>query len=89
MIYENSRYDGTCPVITVNNKRTIYFDASNVPRDISFITYICSDGDRIDQLAYLFLGDPELWTEIAQINPDIFFYPDTLPIGTAIRIPKF
>jgi hypothetical protein len=43
------------------------------------------EGDRIDLLAYRYLGDVNLWWVIADCN-DLFFYQD-LDIGTKLRIP--
>ena len=44
------------------------------------------DGDRIDMLAYHYLGDATLWWIICDYN-DIFF-PLELTPGTVLRIPS-
>ena len=43
-------------------------------------------GDRIDLLAYRYLGDVNLWWVIADYN-DLFFCHD-LEIGSVLRIPE-
>lgn len=44
------------------------------------------DGDRIDLLAFRYLGNADLWWIICDYN-DIFF-PLELPPGTVLRIPS-
>ena len=45
------------------------------------------EGDRIDLLAYRYLGDPTLWWVICDFN-DIAF-PLELTVGATLRIPSF
>ena len=45
-----------------------------------------TDDDRIDLLAYRYLGDTNLWWIIADYN-DLFFCQD-LEIGTKLRVPS-
>jgi hypothetical protein len=52
----------------------------------TFTNYVVQGGDRFDNLAYKFLGDPTLWWQLANENPEVF-YPDNLIPGTMIRIP--
>lgn len=44
------------------------------------------EGDRIDRLAYQYLGDPTLWWVICDFN-DITF-PLDLTVGATLRIPS-
>ena len=48
--------------------------------------HLVVDGDRIDQLAYRYLGDPTLWWGICDFN-DIAF-PLELTVGATLRIPS-
>ena len=45
-----------------------------------------AESDRIDSLAYKYLGDTDLWWVIADYN-DLFFCQD-LEIGAKLRIPS-
>lgn len=58
-------------------------------RDQAFIASLHTTifGDRFDILAYQSYGDPELWWVLARVNPDVF-YPDDIPPGTVIHIPR-
>lgn len=86
MISVDSRYaacvvyvDGSDEFIGVRGR----IDTSRQPDDI-FHTVI--EGDRIDLLAYRYLGQAELWWIICDYN-DIFF-PLELDAGTVLRIPS-
>lgn len=48
--------------------------------------HIVVEGDRIDLLAYRYLGDPTLWWVIGDFN-DIAF-PLELTVGATLRIPS-
>jgi nucleoid-associated protein YgaU len=48
--------------------------------------HLVVDGDRVDLLAYRYLGDPTLWWIIGDVN-DIGF-PLELPSGVTLRIPS-
>lgn len=48
--------------------------------------HLVVDNDRIDLLAYKYLGDPLLWWIICDWN-DICF-PLDLPVGATLRIPS-
>jgi nucleoid-associated protein YgaU len=54
---------------------------------IKYIEYTWVFGDRIDYLASVYLGDPNLWWQIMDINPSIDD-PMNISAGTKIRIPK-
>lgn len=53
---------------------------------VTYNTYVSRQGDTFDLLAARFLNDPERYWEIADINPQVQ-WPDSIPVGTTIRIP--
>lgn len=53
----------------------------------SYFIYEWVETDRLDNLATRYLGDPALWWEILDINPEII-NPITIAPGTQIRIPN-
>ena len=60
---------------------TIY---SAIPETDGDIYVITQHGDRLDNLAFQFYGDQNLWWYIAKSNNLSFM---TIPIGTSLRIP--
>ena len=50
----------------------------------SDILLIATDGDRCDQLATIYYGDPKLWWFIATVNN---LSSNNIPIGTQLRVP--
>ena len=68
-----------------NNKSyystTIYKKVDDKNSDSYFIT---QEGDRCDNLANRFYGDPTLWWFIARVNN---LTTNNIPAGTSIRIP--
>lgn len=91
MIYRNSRYfDG--PVTQVVNTSTgdyniLVFRAFPSSRYVTYVYYTWVDGDQIDHLAQVYLGDPALWYVIMDVNPEIWD-PTSIKPGTKIRIPS-
>lgn len=86
MIGESSRYtvcalyvDGTDEFIGGRAK----IDTSSQPDDLF---HVVQAGDRIDLLAYRYLGDPTLWWVICDYN-DIPC-PLDLPLGETLRVPS-
>jgi nucleoid-associated protein YgaU len=90
MIFVDSRYaDGW--VYVANDARTGSYQ-NTVRRTFPtktnrFHTYTWLAGDRIDQVSYLFLGDPAVWWKIMDINPEIV-NPFSITPGTVLRIPN-
>ena len=86
MITESSRYAG-CVLYVDGNDEFIgnrsRIDTSSQPDDRY---HVVQSGDRIDLLAYRYLGDPTLWWVICDYN-DIFC-PLDLELGTTLRIPS-
>ncbi|MGW0060355.1 hypothetical protein ACWDTT_10555 [Streptosporangium sandarakinum] len=52
----------------------------------SYTDHTVTDGQRFDTLAEAFYGDPTEWYQIADANPEIFWWGDVEP-GTVIRVP--
>ena len=78
-VYKNtSRYELATDGRTANRKRK---------SSVTYSTYMSREGDTFDLLASRFLNDPERYWEIADINPQVQ-WPDRIPVGTTIRIPR-
>ena len=60
---------------------TIY---SKVPERNDDMYFIAQEGDRCDNLANRFYGDPQLWWFIARVNN---LTANNIPAGTSLRIP--
>jgi hypothetical protein len=90
MIFLDSRYvDGT--LTKTWNPRKEQYDLV-VLRNWS--TYVQSyfyynwvETDRLDNLALKYLGNPSMWWEIMDINPEILD-PFSITPGTQLRIPN-
>jgi hypothetical protein len=52
----------------------------------NFKLYVWQQTDRPDLVAARLLGNPQLWWEIFDINPEII-YPLNIPAGSVLRIP--
>lgn len=61
-------------------------DLPDLPDQVDDLSYQVQGGDRIDQLATRFYGDPVLWWVIAAAN-DFELLPTALNEGDIIRIP--
>ena len=55
-----------------------------VPKRDSDMYFIAQEGDRCDNLAFRFYGDPTLWWFIAHVNN---LKTINIPAGTSLRIP--
>lgn len=89
MILADSRYQ-TSVLITVDAGETTRQEmrvALPTGREVSYTFYRTDSGDRPDLLADDFLGDPNLWWVIADINPEVMDWTE-LPVGTVIRVPN-
>lgn len=91
MIFEGSRYEFDV-VMRVADARgnvnpAVYPDPYADEQQFEFDFYTTAEGERYDVLAQETLGDPELWWIIARANPEVF-YPDAIPYGTVIRLPR-
>lgn len=86
MIGPDSRY-ATCVLYIDGGQEFIgtrqRIDTSPRPDDV-FHTMV--EGDRIDLIAYRYLGRAELWWIICDYNG--IFFPLELGVGTVLRIPS-
>ena len=55
-----------------------------VPEKNDDMYFISTEGDRCDNLAFRFYGDPDLWWFIARVNE---LKTMNIPAGTKLRIP--
>jgi LysM domain len=89
MIYQDSRYaDG--PLLKAYNARTGNYIQSVYRQwptyQVQTYWYEVVDGDRIEHIAAMKLGNPEMWWQIMDVNPEII-NPFEIAPGTQIRIP--
>ena len=94
MIFSDSRYSDSADSSLIfkawNNKKqqsdaTVFRNWPNYEEN--YIMYQWTDGDRLDKIALKFLGNPSLWWQIMDINPEIS-NPSTITSGTLLRIPS-
>lgn len=79
----NSRY---IPIIT-HDGTTIYTIANRKKLNLkTFSIHTATEGDTFSILAKKYLGDEYLYWMVADVNPQVKF-PDSITIGTQIRIP--
>jgi nucleoid-associated protein YgaU len=69
------------PYDITSNSTTIY---SSIPKSDSDVYVLTQDGDRLDNLAFQYYGDQNLWWYIAKANNLSFM---TLNAGVSLRIP--
>tara|TARA_B100000287_G_C20670244_1_gene793119 strand:- start:3638 stop:3928 length:291 start_codon:yes stop_codon:yes gene_type:complete len=84
--YKSSRKNlvGDTKSKSIRGKRyetTIY---KEVPERNDDSYFIAQEGDRCDNLAFRFYGDPQLWWFIARVNN---LKTNNIPAGTSLRIP--
>ena len=84
MIQIHSRYRATQEIR--NNNLNVVATYTKAPTT-QFMAYISRDGDSFEKLAAKYLGGPIFFWRIAELNPHVPF-PDQIPIGTRIRIPR-
>jgi hypothetical protein len=59
----------------------------NKVTESQYMTYTSRDGDSFEKLASRYLSGPVFYWRIAELNPHVSF-PDRIPLGTRIRIPR-
>ena len=84
MISLYSRY--RAKQVARNGDLTVVGDYNKTPT-IQYTTHISRDGDSFEKLATMYLGGPVFYWRIAELNPQVPF-PDRIPLGTRIRIPR-
>lgn len=90
MITGNSRYvNDTLTTITGNDgiNRTTIIQPQPVDVSFSYLVHQVVGFERIDQIAFSYLGDSTAWWQIADVNPEVMYW-DSLTPGTSIRIPQ-
>jgi hypothetical protein len=94
MIFSDSRYApsaGSTLVFKAWNANKQQYDATvfrNWPTySENFSIYQWVEDDRLDNISLKFLGDPTLWWQILDINPEIV-NPINIQPGTLLRIPN-
>ena len=51
-----------------------------------YTSYMTNASDTMDSLAWKFYGDPNMWYQLADMNPGVVC-PDDLSFGTLLHIP--
>ena len=90
MITSNSRYVNDALVMIQGSDatlRTTITLSEPSKTQFSYMLHTITGFDRLDTLADTYLGDPSLWWQIADINPDVTIDWSVMPVGTTIRIP--
>lgn len=89
MIDADSRYSTSSveTVQTATGARQTVITPAPAERVIAYTNYLVRDGDRVDQLAFRFLGLASLWWMLADANPEIQDW-FVIPRGTLLRIPR-
>ncbi len=83
LLNTNSRY---IPKV-VHDGTSIYTIADRKKLNLkTFTIHTANEGDTFSLLAKKYLGDEYLYWMVADINPQVKF-PDSIAIGTQIRIP--
>lgn len=90
MIFSDSRYvDGVLskPYRKFSNtyEQTVYRTWPSY--NIDFFYHTFTEVDRVEELASTYLGSPDLWWRIMDVNPDIL-NPFNIVPGTQLRIPS-
>ena len=80
------RYGKTKTKINSVIKKTGYATTiyNKVPERNDDLYFIAQEGDRCDNLAFRFYGDPTFWWFIARVNS---LKTMNIPAGTSLRIP--
>lgn len=88
MISANSRYASSQVVAATYEGQVIQVivPSEQVAYSFSYVSYMWTDRDRLDRLAYDNYGDATQWWRIADANPQIIDWT-TITAGTVIRIP--
>lgn len=82
------RYKSIKTKTNVDNKR--YYNTVKYPDislDFNDVYVITQEGDRFDNLAFQYYGDPTLWWAISIANPNLSQNSYFPPVGIQLRIP--
>lgn len=88
MIDADSRYSqSTIVPVTVRSQiRFVIVPSEQQPFTFNYQFYQVLEGDRIDNIAFKFYGDPLRWWVIADANPQRLDWSSLIP-GELIRVP--
>jgi nucleoid-associated protein YgaU len=90
LITSNSRYVSDQLVLITGSDgvvRTTIVLPEPAETQFTYTTHIVTGFDRLDQLAYQYLGDSSAWWQITNLNTDVTIDWTTMPVGATIRIP--
>ena len=93
MLYASSRYadpSNTKDVMLVQPGGTQLRTLIRRPRtsgSVRTVNYAWRAGDRIDRVADQYLGSPDKWWQIMDVNPEVP-NPASIAPGTILRIPR-
>ena len=81
-----SRYENTKSKKNTDSKKKSYQTTiyNTVPERNDDMYFIAQHGDRCDNLAQRFYGNPQLWWFIARVNN---IKTMNIPAGTSLRVP--
>ena len=79
--YDNTKRNKDEQYNKLKYKTTIY---NKVPERNDDMYFIAQEGDRCDNLANRFYGNPQLWWFVARVN---HLKTMNIPAGTSLRIP--
>jgi hypothetical protein len=86
-VYRGSRYQNSTVVSVdvdgVGRPTVLRANAAPAPGTRSIVA---DDATNLQQLAAVYLGNAELWWQIADLNPTVL-YPDSIAPGTTLVIP--
>jgi len=90
VITSNSRYANDQLVLIKGSDgvvRTSIVLPNPSDTQFTYTLHVVTGFDRLDQLAYQYLGDASAWWQIANINTDVAIDWTNMPVGATIRIP--
>jgi nucleoid-associated protein YgaU len=91
MIRPGSRYQA-CDVVAPTDvsglqAQVVALRSPTRPGPGSGIEHLVVAGERLDQIAFLYYGDPTAWWRITDANPEVLHPLDLLRPGRRIAIP--
>ena len=90
-VYADSRYyastTGYVKLTGDGDKKPILFYTPDNLTNISYYQHVYVNGESLDQIAYKYLGRPELWWAIVEYNPEVVDFFNIAP-GTVLRVPR-
>jgi nucleoid-associated protein YgaU len=87
VLHPGSRYAAT-PVVTPPDGGPRTLARRRVPSTPGALEHVVMEGERLDQLAARFYGDPRKWWLIADANPEELDPRQLLRPGRRIRVPR-